>query len=74
MTVKNTKNSEKMAVKTSENVVESKVWIGLVDGRLSYYREPGYYRGVIHGDFYKTKQEALKCYEKVIRVSIKEIK
>ena len=49
------------------------VYIGFVDNKPDFYRFDEYYNRVTHGDFFKTKKEAKKCYEDVRKVEIKEI-
>lgn len=56
-----------------KKVKSVKYWIGLVDGKPHLFSDPGYYRLVERGDFFRTKKDALKCYEEVVRVIIKEI-
>jgi hypothetical protein len=41
------------------------VWIGFVDGKPSFYEYPDYYDGVPHGDMFKSKRAAKRCYQDV---------
>ncbi len=51
-----------------------KAWIGVIDGKIPhYFNDMSYYDGVLHGDIYKTKKDAHKCYERVVQVLIKEL-
>jgi hypothetical protein len=42
-----------------------KVWIGFTDGKPNFYAFSDYYRGVLHGDMFKSKRAAKQCYEDV---------
>jgi hypothetical protein len=50
--------------------VRETYWIGLVDEKPHFYTQQDYYDGVVHGDLFKSRRAARKCYERVVRVEL----
>jgi len=45
-------------------------WVGLSGDKLLLMKDPSYYDGVEHGEFFRTRAAARRCYEDVRKAVI----
>lgn len=41
------------------------LWVGLVEGKIHFYRNHDYYGGVLHADLFPSRRAAKICYDAV---------
>lgn len=40
-------------------------WVGIVMGKIDFYKTATYYGGVLHADLFRSRRAAKLCYEEV---------
>jgi hypothetical protein len=48
-------------------------YVGVLNGRIHFYRDTNYYSGVRKADLFSTEKAAKQCYEKVLGVTVERL-
>jgi hypothetical protein len=59
-------------MKGHPNEKRHKLWVGVSDGEIHFYRSAGYYDEVLHADLFRTRKAAKVCYEDVRAIIVCE--
>lgn len=53
--------------------VRKTFYVGLVEGKIHFFRDANYYDRVRRADLFASWREAKKCYEDVVRVTVERV-